>query len=183
MKENLILIGFMGAGKTCVGECYADRYGWPLVDTDHLIEEMAGMTISDIFALRGEGAFRDTETQVLDKLLRDTDRTVISVGGGLPLRAENREKLSHLGRVVFLRAGRDEVLKRLEGDTTRPILAGEGKAERVDRLLAQRNPIYEEAAGLIVDVDSRTPDQIVDQIVAQIADQTVSETGKAGTEA
>lgn len=82
--KNVILIGFMGAGKTTVGEAFARLKGMPLVDTDHLIEERAGMTISRIFETKGESAFREIETAVLEALLADTERKVISVGGGLP---------------------------------------------------------------------------------------------------
>ena len=88
--KNVILIGFMGAGKTTVGERYAKKHGLPMVDTDWLIEERAGMTISEIFAQKGEDEFRRTETAVLQTLLSDTQEKVISVGGGLPLREENR---------------------------------------------------------------------------------------------
>ena len=82
--ENLILIGFMGAGKTSVGEHFAARYHMPLIDTDKEIEAAAGMAISDIFANQGEEAFRRLETGVLEKLLKQGGRSVISVGGGLP---------------------------------------------------------------------------------------------------
>ena len=89
----------MGAGKTSVGEHFAARYRMPMIDTDKEIEAAAGMAISDIFATRGEEAFRRLETGVLEKLLKQGGRSVISVGGGLPLRAENRALLKQLGTV------------------------------------------------------------------------------------
>ncbi|MCD8223119.1 MAG: shikimate kinase [Clostridiales bacterium] len=160
MKKNLILIGFMGAGKTSVGEAYAKKSGWPIVDTDQLIEEEAGMTISRIFAEKGETVFRETETAVMQRLLSDCDNTVISVGGGLPLREENRKILKELGTVVFLRVQKETVLKRLAGDTTRPLLQTDDVEARVGELLAYRNPIYAEAAHIVIDTDDRTPDEI-----------------------
>lgn len=166
MKQNLILIGFMGAGKTSVGEAYAKASGRPLLDTDQLIEAEAGMSISDIFALQGEPAFRRAETAVLERLLAETDNAVISVGGGLPLLELNRALLKQLGCVVFLRVQPETVLKRLEGDTTRPLLQGEQVEKRVRELLAYRNPLYMEAAHQVADVDGKTPEQLASELAA-----------------
>lgn len=164
MKENIILIGFMGAGKTSVGKAFARRHGLPLLDTDQLIEEEAGMTISRIFAEQGEEAFRRAESAVLGRLLEETDHAVISVGGGLPLLEANREILKKLGTVVFLRVRKRTVLKRLAGDNTRPLLQGDGVEEKVERLLEYRNPLYEQASHLVVDVDGKTVRRIVDEV-------------------
>lgn len=170
MKHNIILIGFMGAGKTSIGSAYAQAHGCPLLDTDQLIEEEAGMPISQIFSSKGESAFRAAETAVLHRLLADTDHAVISVGGGLPLREENRRLLSRLGTIVFLRVSRDTVLKRLKGDTTRPLLQGGDTCEKVDKLLAERNLIYEKAAHLLMDVDDRTLDQLVAELEKKVGE-------------
>lgn len=164
MKDNIILIGFMGAGKTSIGEHYANQLKKVLLDTDHLIETAAGMPVSQIFETRGEAAFRAAETGVLKRLLEDTDDAVISVGGGLPLREENRMILSQLGTVVFLRVTRETVLERLKGDTTRPLLQGDDPDKKIDELLAHRNPIYEAVAHRIVDVDDKTPAEIVAEL-------------------
>lgn len=164
MKKNVILIGFMGAGKTSVGKTFSGKTGKQLLDTDQLIEQNAGMSISDIFATQGEEAFRQAETAVLEQMLAGTDGAVISAGGGLPLRKQNREMLKQLGTVVFLRVKRETVLERLKGDRTRPLLQGDHAGEKVDELLAYRNPIYEEAAHVTVDVDGKSLDAIVDEI-------------------
>ncbi len=164
MKDNVILIGFMGAGKTSVGTFLSRKNGLPLLDTDQLIEEEAGMTISRIFAEQGEAAFRIAESTVLERLLEKTDHSIISVGGGLPLLASNREILKQLGRVVFLRVCKDTVLTRLAGDTTRPLLMGDHVEERVEQLLSYRNPLYEQSAHQVVDVDEKTLEQIADEI-------------------
>lgn len=162
--ENVILIGFMGAGKTSVGQAYARKTGLPFVDTDQMIEEEASMTISDIFRLKGEDYFRETETGVLKKLLSEEDLKVISVGGGLPLREENRALLKKLGKVIFLQVTADTVVKRLKGDTTRPLLQGNHVRERAEELLAFRNPIYRQAASVTIAVDEKTVDEIVNLI-------------------
>lgn len=162
--RNVILIGFMGAGKTTVGEALAKRYRLPLVDTDWLIEERAGMTISEIFAKKGEEVFRKTETAVLETLLSDPETKVISVGGGLPLREENRRLLKQLGTVIYLEVKPETVLKRLEGDTTRPLLQGGDVKQRVEEMIAARSPIYREAAEVIVTADGRSVTEIVEEL-------------------
>ncbi len=166
-RENVIFIGFMGAGKTSVGRAYARAADIPLVDTDQMIEEEAGMTISDIFRLKGEEFFRETETAVLKKLQKETEPKVISVGGGLPLREENRAVLRELGQVIFLQVKAETVIERLKGDTTRPLLQGPDVRQRAEELLAYRNPIYRQAAHQIVDVDGKTVEEIVNLIRAK----------------
>lgn len=167
-KANLILVGFMGAGKTCVGEAYAKKHGLTMVDTDYLIREQAGTSISDIFAERGEETFRQMETKLLKKLVANrenmSERMILSVGGGLPLREENRNLLKELGRVVYLRVSADTVLKRLEGDTTRPLLQGDNVKETVERLIEKRNPLYEESSHQSVEVDGKNIQQVVKEI-------------------
>lgn len=169
--KNVILIGFMGAGKTTVGEAFARLKGIPLVDTDHLIEERAGMTISRIFETKGESTFREIETAVLEALLADTERKVISVGGGLPMREENRRLLKQLGTVVYLEVKPATVLERLEGDTTRPLLQGEDVAGRVKELMEKRDPIYREAAGMIVNVDGRDVREIAAELEERMGEK------------
>ena len=112
-KNNVIFTGFMGAGKTSAGRFYASHYHMPFIDTDQEIEKEAGMAISRIFADKGEEVFRKLETQCLEKLLKTTDGAVISVGGGLPLREENRELLKKLGLVVYLDVSPETVYKRI----------------------------------------------------------------------
>lgn len=166
MRQNVILIGFMGAGKTSVGNYLASQMGKQLLDTDALIEQEAGMSISDMFAIQGEAAFRRIETAVLKELLAETDHRIISVGGGLPLLAQNRELLKALGTVVFLRVGKKTVLERLAGDTTRPLLQGDDVEDKVKELLAYRNPIYEEAAHVTIDVDGKTIQTVAEEVAA-----------------
>ena len=92
MRDNVILIGFMGAGKTSVGKALSESAGMALADTDCMIETEAGMSVSDIFASRGEIFFREMETAILKSLLDKAERTIICAGGGLPLREENRDR-------------------------------------------------------------------------------------------
>lgn len=165
MGTGFILIGFMGAGKTTVGRCLSGKTGYPLLDTDRLIEEQAGMTVSRIFKVFGEEEFRRLETETVKSLLDREGDWVLSVGGGLPLREENRELLRRAGKVIYLKARPDTVLDRLKGDTTRPLLQGGDVRERVESLMGFRGPVYESAAHMTVDTDGRSPEDISDEIV------------------
>ena len=161
--ENVIFIGFMAAGKTSVSRAYAKKYNLEFVDTDERIEELAGMNIPKLFETQGEEAFRRLETKVLEDLLEEPKKRVISVGGGLPLRAENRTLLKKLGTVVLLDVSPETVLLRLGDDVaSRPMLHADDVAARVRELLKKRRPFYEMAADRVVDVNERGIDEIVD---------------------
>lgn len=163
--ENLIFTGFMGAGKTSVGQEYASRYGLPFVDTDQEIEKEAGMPIKEIFARQGEEAFRQLETEVLKKLLKKKMKAVISVGGGLPLRKENKLLLRRLGTVVYLDVSPWTVYKRIGADVaSRPMLQGGDVMERICSLLEKRRPVYLEGVHLVVDVNGLDAGGIAEEI-------------------
>lgn len=165
---NLILCGMMGAGKTTVGIKIAEKLGRRWYDTDEVITQQYGK-ISDIFEDKSEEYFRGLETQTVKSLCAETD-LVISVGGGLVLRAENVELLKQNGKIFFLRAKKQTLLARLQGDKERPLLQGEECLEdKIERLLSTREAIYEKAADYIVDVDEKSPDKIADEILAKIA--------------
>ena len=143
------------------------------IDTDKEIEAAAGMAISDIFATQGEEAFRRLETGVLEKLLEQGGRSVISVGGGLPLREENRALLKQLGTVVYLDVLPETVMERIGSDVSdRPMLHGGDVMGRIVSLLESRKPHYLEASHIIVDVNGRDVDDIVEEIYRRAADKT-----------
>ena len=167
--EKIILTGFMGAGKTSIGKMIRSRYQIPMVDTDQLIEERAGMSIPEIFASQGEEAFRRMETETLASLLEDDRQMVISVGGGLPLRAENRELLRKLGTVVLLEVTEETVYERIGRDVSdRPMLQKGDVRARIRELMAYRLPYYREAAHLRIQTDGRTPKEIADEIKKEL---------------
>lgn len=164
--NNYVLIGFMGCGKTTIGKNLAEQTGWSNPDTDALLVEKAGMPVTDIFAREGEQGFRDRETELLRQLVADgRDEQIYSTGGGIVLREENRELLRQLGCVIYLKVSPEEVLWRLGDDTTRPLLQGEHRMEKVQNLLSQRRAIYEECADRIISVDGRTPEEIAAEIL------------------
>lgn len=152
--ENIILIGYMGSGKTTVGRGVAKLKEYNFVDTDEMIAEQQHRSISEIFAADGEQAFRDMETELLRQLIAEKkERLIISTGGGMPLRAENRQLLAQLGKVVYLKAQPETIYDRIKGDTTRPLLQCENPMKRIAEMIAERNPLYEEGATFIVEVD------------------------------
>ncbi len=163
--KKLVLIGFMGAGKTTAAQAYAKAYGLPLIDTDVEIEKKAGMAIADIFKQQGEEAFRRIETQVLEELIEKKGAAVISVGGGLPMGVQNRPLLRQLGKVVYLDVSAETVLQRIGSDVSdRPMLCGCDVKERIGGLLTERRPVYQELSHVSVDVNGRTVSQIVEEI-------------------
>lgn len=162
--SNVILIGYMGCGKSTVGKRLSYRLKMPYVDTDKLIETEQGMAISEIFAKKGEAAFRDMETECLKGIFEYKQDYVIAVGGGLPMREENRELMKKLGNVVYLRAKPDTIYGRLKDDTTRPLLQGEDPKGKICAMIDLRGPVYEEAADYIVDVDEKNFDEIQNEI-------------------
>ncbi len=167
--RNIILEGFMGSGKTTVSELLADRLDLELMDTDAAIEESEKRSISSIFETEGEEAFRDMETELLKMIVSDHLRNmVISLGGGLPLREENRKLLKEAGKVVYLKARPETVYDRIKGDTTRPLLQSEDPMARIKELQAVRSDIYEAASDITIDTDDKTPAEIVDEIIREL---------------
>jgi shikimate kinase len=163
-KDSIVLIGFMGSGKTTLGKWIAENQGYVFVDTDELIEEQEGRTINEIFATDGEEYFRNLETQVIDRLAGDDRKLVISVGGGLPVRDENRKLMRRAGRVVYLNTGVDELERRLKGDTTRPLLAGSDLRKKITDLMEKRESLYLDAADVVVDTQGKTFEEIYNLI-------------------
>lgn len=161
---NVILIGFMGCGKTTVGLKLSYRLRRSIIDTDKEIEKEEKRTISEIFATDGEPYFRERETACLRKLIESTNNQIISVGGGLPLREENRRLLHELGQVFYLCAKGETIYERVKGDTTRPLLQVEDPLTRIETLLLERDPYYREAADVVITVDGKNFEEILSEI-------------------
>lgn len=162
---NIVLCGMMGCGKTAVSEVYSRLYGVLKVDTDQEIVERYG-SINDLFAKYGEEAFRDIETKITKEVASSSTNAVISLGGGCVLRSENVEALKLTGKIFYLRTKAETIIKRLKGDSTRPLLQGD-LDERVNTILANRSAIYESVADYIIDTDDLTPEEIAQKIRAK----------------
>ena len=164
---NLILCGMMGSGKTTVGRLLAKSLQWEWADTDEYIVSRYG-DISEIFEKKGVSHFRELETEAV-KALTQKDRLVISTGGGVVLKAENISLLKSKGTILYLRAKKETLAARLQGDNARPLLKTEESLdEKLGRLLQERKEIYEGIADIILDVEEKTPQQIVEEILAGI---------------
>lgn len=166
--KSLVLIGFMGTGKTAVGRELARRLQWPFLDTDDLISESAGKSITRLFAEDGEAAFRARESRVLEGLAAaEPARRVVATGGGAVLAESNWDALRRLGAVVALTAGIPEILSRVRDAAERPLLAGtpEEVAARVGALLEARRGAYARA-DLTVATDGLTPAEVAEKILA-----------------
>ena len=166
-KENIVLTGFMGSGKSTVGRRLSYLLKKPYLDTDKLIEQRQKKTISEIFKDEGEDAFRTMETELLEELAQAKCIRVIAVGGGTPLREQNRVLLSRLGKVVYLRIRPETVYERLKEDKTRPLLQCEDPLTRIRELIASRNKAYEERADLIIDVDELNTEEVAKRIMKE----------------
>ena len=150
--RNIVLIGFMGCGKSTVGRELHLRLGYHLMDIDHIIEQTIGKKITEIFREQGESAFRDFETMQLQEISKQTDaRHIISTGGGIVIRPENRALLRKLGYVVWLRAPENIIYERTSRNRDRPLLNAPDAREKISDLLAEREPWYRETAHLRVD--------------------------------
>src|SRR5438270_4909608 len=161
MSPLVVLVGPPGAGKTTVGELLADRLGVAFRDTDRDVEASAGSEISDIFVEQGEAAFRAMERAAVRAALTDHDG-VLALGGGAVLAEETRALLAP-HRVVFLDVNLSAAVDRVGLNRSRPLLAVNPRAE-LARMLAERRPLYEQVATLVVDTNDRSPADVADII-------------------
>jgi shikimate kinase len=168
-QEHLILIGFMGSGKTSMGLRLSYRLQMPVEDTDKIIAERNGKSISDIFAEQGESAFRQMETDLLREIREGKfSRRILSLGGGTPVQLQNQPLIRQCGTVIYLRIRPETVYERLKGDTSRPLLQCEDPLERIRKMIRERGPAYERCADLILDVDDKKQPELVEEIVTYL---------------
>lgn len=164
---NIFLIGFMGAGKSTVANGLKNQLEMDYVEMDQLIAEQRGMAITDIFAEYGETYFRNLESNVLIELQRRR-HTIVSCGGGIVVRKENKDYMKKNGRVVFLTASPQTVYERVKNSKERPILNNNMNVEFISQLLETRRALYEEAADITVATDGRPVAEICDEIVSKL---------------
>jgi shikimate kinase len=166
LPQHIILIGFMGCGKSTVGKELQKKLNCPLIDTDEAIEQLAGKSISTIFEENGEEDFRDRETAFLRHCEGNLNQSsIISTGGGAILREENRQILQRLGYVVWLKIDANTVYLRTRKNTSRPILQQANPKKIITDLLELRTPLYRECANLIIDIAGLNRHEITTGIV------------------
>ena len=159
LSYNLFLIGFMGTGKSALAACLHRRFGLKLIEMDEEIAKQEGMTIPEIFERNGEEYFRDAETALL-RSISEGKGTVVSCGGGVPLRQCNVDIMRKGGKTVLLTAEPETVKKRVSGNRNRPLLRGRETAEAIRELMEERRPSYEKAADFVISTDGKTVDGI-----------------------
>ena len=165
--DAIVLVGFMGAGKSSVGRTLARMTGLPRFDLDELVAARFSLTIAEIFEKHGEEKFRDAETEALREL-SGKGAAVIVTGGGMVLRPENRELLRELGAVIHLSADEETLFARISRRSTRPLLQTTNPRRSVTELLAARLALYREVADTEVDTSSLTHEEVAGRILESI---------------
>lgn len=163
---NLVIIGFMGTGKSAIGKILARRINYEFIDTDQLIESERHQKITQIFREEGEAFFRSLENK-LARELSHADRKVIATGGGWVLEPENLQLSRINGFIISLTAQPEVIYERIKHETHRPLLAGEDPLGKIGEIMGQRESLYRNA-DLIVDTSLRTPEQITEEIITEL---------------
>jgi shikimate kinase len=166
-RRNIFLVGMMGSGKTTLGRALAQRLHCRFVDTDKVLVDRTGVPVVTIFEIEGEAGFRRRETAVLEELATQDD-CVVATGGGAVLAEENRRIMREHGTVVYLRARLESLWERTRHDTTRPLLATANPRQTLADLLAMRDPLYRDAAHVIVDTGAQSASTVVNRVLAAL---------------
>lgn len=166
-KRNLVLVGLMGAGKSAIGRLVAQQLSVPFIDSDHEIERVSRMSISDLFAAYGEEEFRALESRVMKRLLKSGPR-VVSTGGGAFINERTRRHIKRGGLTIWLKADLDVLWERVSKRDTRPLLKTENPRQTLENLMNARYPIYAEADLTVQSRDVRK-ELVADEVLAAIA--------------
>lgn len=163
MEKNVVLVGFMGSGKTSVGKKLSMDLKREFIDMDDFIVKKEGMSINDIFEKKGEAYFRGIERELCIRLSEPKSK-VIATGGGVIKNDDNVANLKKGGIVVYLKSSPKQIAYNLRFDSSRPLLAGGNKEEKITSLLAEREPTYNKCADVIIDVSNLNIDETIEKI-------------------
>ncbi|MEY2482641.1 MAG: shikimate kinase [Verrucomicrobiota bacterium] len=165
--QSIVLIGFMGAGKSSAGRALGRKTGLPRFDTDEMVSTRFALPVSEIFARFGEEKFREAETDAL-RQLANKGPAVIVTGGGIVLRPENVKLLRELGTLVCLEVDEETLFRRISRRATRPLLQTENPRATMAELWRIREPLYRDAADVRLDTSRLTHDEVADAILRKI---------------
>jgi shikimate kinase len=169
-KGNLFLVGMMGSGKTTLGRALAQRLQREFADTDRVLVERTGVPVATIFEVEGEEGFRRRESAVLAELAARPG-LVIATGGGAILLEANRTLMREQGTVIYLRARLESLWERTRHDSSRPLLQTPNPRARLAEILAEREPLYREAAHVTVDTGSQSASTLTNRVIAALRAQ------------
>lgn len=167
---NIVLIGFMGAGKSTISSYLRDMFAMDVVEMDQVIAEKEGMSISDIFEMYGEEYFRDAETNLLIEMQSQTN-VVISCGGGVPMRERNVVEMKKNGKVVLLTAKPETILDRVKDNHDRPLLENNKNVPFIADLMGKRREKYEAAADIIIETDGKSKLEICEEMIQKLLEE------------
>jgi len=165
--NNVVLVGLMGAGKSTVGRELASYLGFSFIDTDDELERRMGVTIPVIFDVEGEDGFRLRETKVIADM-PDQKNSVISTGGGVVLKSENREYLKSAGKIVYLSASADILYDRTKNSKKRPLLQKTDIKKTIEQLLSEREELYRNVADIIIESGKWSPKEMAKKIAERL---------------
>lgn len=179
-NRTIVLVGLMGAGKSCIGRRLAARIDLPFIDADREIEEAAGCTIPEIFARHGEQAFRDGERRVILRLL-DGSPCVLATGGGAFMDPRTRAAIQERALSIWLRADLDLLARRVARRSDRPLLQVDDPRRKLEELMKLRHPVYAEAH-LTVDSQDGPPDATLERVMSALASYAAAHPSEVGAE-
>ena len=168
--NHIVVIGFMGSGKTRVGKRLSSDLGLTFVDVDKVIVRKMNMPVKEIFQRFGEPYYRALETMTVKALIEDKEKKVISLGAGLPIQEQNEKYIKQLGTVVYLKGSAETFRKRLEGNNN-PLLEGDNQEEKIKKLLKQRDPVYQKFADVTVVTGEKPFEELIKEIEEKLAAQ------------
>lgn len=168
-QNNIFLVGPMGAGKTTIGKQLAAAKDLDFYDSDHEIEARTGVTIPHIFDIEGEEGFRRREEDMIDELTQKQN-IVLATGGGAVIREINRQRLKSRGTVIYLYADIEQLLERTSRDKNRPLLQNDNPRQKLEELMATRDPLYREVADLIINTEEQVVGSVVNHILQKLPD-------------
>ncbi len=167
MGKNIFLIGFMGTGKSTIAKVLSKECNLSLVEMDERLVDEAGMSINDIFEKYGEEHFRDMETALI-KTIGAEGNSVVSCGGGVPMREVNVAAMRESGIVVYLKSSPQTIYERVKDSTNRPLLNGNMNVDYISKLMEARKPKYEAAADVTIITDGKSRQEICKEVIDKL---------------
>ncbi|MBU2886623.1 shikimate kinase [Gilvimarinus agarilyticus] len=168
IRAHVFLVGPMGVGKSTIGRMLASDLGLPFLDTDRVIEERTGADIPWIFDMEGEDGFRQRETNVLADICQMT-ASVVATGGGIVTREKNLELMRNAGTTCYLQASVEQLVERTARDKKRPLLQVDNPREKIEQILAEREPSYRSVSQIVVNTDRYGPKAAVQEILEALS--------------